>query len=275
MKTKKIKKTIVTTTALGLAISSFFQVNLNEVEISYKDHEEIRDIEDDNLKSEIKSSNRNRHILTRNDVARILFSIGSIIAIIFKMLGRLIIKAFKGASAHSLLISTILDALSIFIIILVLFIVLFKLIYPEKSLKELLSLKNIFIIFLVSMIISIILNNLDLFHDQKIIMIIIESIASCLILFIVYAYLLHSKQTLLTGPKALIKTKKGRKTISIMLVSNIIGCLVKILLTKYNILVSITNLILIIILSTGLAIIVIALRKRKLVNYSVEFPEKI
>lgn len=274
MKSKELKKALITTTALGLAINSFFSNN-SDVEITYKEKSNVRDYEDFSSKEKTNTSKKEDKKITREDVAKVIFSIGSIIALIFKTITSFIFKLFKGASAHSLLISTILDAISIFIIIFTLFIVLFKLIYPEKSLKELLTFKNITLTFIASIILSIILNNLDLFNNQKIIMTIIESIASSFILFGVYAYVLRSDSKLLIGPKALIKTKKGRKTIHIVFVSIVIGCIVKILLVKFNILVPITNLVLIIILTIGLAIIVVTLRKKKLVNYSIEFPENV
>lgn len=274
MKSKQLKKTLITTTALGLAINSFFS-NSSNVELTYKEKSNVRDIEEFSNNEKTNSSKKEKNKINRNDVAKLLFSIGSIIAIIFKTITSFLFKLFKGASAHSLLISTILDAISIFIIIFTLFIILFKLIYPERSLKEFLTFKNIVLTFIASIIISIILNNLDLFNNQKIIITIIESIASGLILFGIYAYVLHSNSKLLIGPKALIKTKKGRKTILVMFISIIIGCIVKIVLVKLDILVPIVNLILIIILAIGLAIIVIALRKKKLVNYAVEFPENV
>lgn len=275
MERKEIKKTLITTTALGLAISSFFSANPNDVEISYKERKEIRDIEENPISTNTKVTTKQKHQITRNDVAKIIFSIGSVLALIFKTLISSLIKLIKGTSSHSLLISVILDTLSIFIIIFALFIVLFKLIYPEKSLKEFLSFKNITIIFITSLILSLILNNQDLFKNQKVTIIIIESIASSIILYASYAYVLKSNSKLLFGPKALIKTKKGRKTILVMFVSIVIGCITKIILTNFNILVPIINLLLIIILLVGLGIIVVSLRKRKLVNYCVEFPENV
>lgn len=275
MTNKKLKKTLISTTALGLAISSFFSTTPNEVEISFKDNKEIRDVENNKYTSKAKVENKNKHVFTREDIAKILLSIGSVVAIVIKTIGSFFMKAFKFANSHSLLISTALDTLSIFIIIFVLFIVLFKLIYPEKSLKELLTFKNTMVVFFSSLLIAIILNNLDLFEKQKVLMIVIEAIASSIVLFGTYAYVLHSKSKVLFGPKALIKTRKGRRTILVMFVSIIVGTIVKVLLTKYNILVPITNLLLIVILVFGFTLIVVSLRKKKLVNYSIEFPENV
>lgn len=275
MTNKKLKKTLISTTALGLAVSSFFSTTPNDIEVSFKDNKEVRDAEENKYVSKTKVGNKDKHIFTREDIAKMILSIGSIVAILIKTIFHFIIGVFKTANSHSLLISTILDTISIFIIIFVLFIVLFKLIYPERNLKELLTFKNIIVIFFASLFIAIILNNLDLFEKQKILMIIIEAIASSIVLFGTYAYVLHSNSKILFGPKALIKTRKGRRTILVMFISIIVGTITKILLTKFNILVPITNILLIVILVFGLAVIVVSLRKKKLVNYSIEFPENV
>lgn len=266
---KKMKKALITTSTLGLAISSFFGTKTEVPEITYKE-EKVTSI---NNSSKIINNTKEEKQITRSDVARILSIAASIVAIVFRFIGKAIVSLFKGANSHSFLISIILDTLSIFIIVFSLFLIIFKLIYPDRPLKKLLTTKNIIIIFFASIIISIILNSLDLFNEQKYLCILIESIASTIVLFSTYTYVLRSKSKILIGPRALIKTKKGKRTILLMFVSIIIGTVVKALLTKLNILVPITNLILVIILLFGLATIIVALRKKKLVRYSIEFPE--
>lgn len=189
-------KLAAATAALTITISALFSLPTDDDAALIKERQpQIIEIEDEPISEEIKTHDEEDQKKKRSVRQSVMATIRSLLVLIASVLMKavsLILAPILKIAGKPLgiIFSILIDALIIFFIFMVLFGIIWKLIHPGASLKDLYTKRNVIMMAAASLILSIIGNLTDIFPEYRLTIAIISALSYVLVILFLYHWVI-------------------------------------------------------------------------------------